>query len=79
MVIKKRKLLWPITNLSEEEKKIAFYRYWVLKESFMKATRYGMKLGLDTFEILCDEKGARLLNQPKEICEKFSWAASLRL
>ena len=29
----------------------SFYRYWVLKESFMKATRYGMKLGLNDFEI----------------------------
>lgn len=60
-----------LSRKTEEEKKIAFYRYWVLKESFMKATRYGMKLGLDTFEILCDEKGAKLLNQPKEIYEKF--------
>lgn len=60
-----------LSRKTEEEKKVAFYRYWVLKESFMKATRYGMKLGLDTFEILCDEKGARLSNQPKEIRETF--------
>lgn len=60
-----------LSRETEEEKKVAFYRYWVLKESFMKATRYGMKLGLDTFEILCDDKGARLLCQPKGICEKF--------
>lgn len=60
-----------LNKQTEEEKRVAFYRYWVLKESFMKATRYGMKLGLDTFEILCDDNGARLLRQPKEICEKF--------
>lgn len=60
-----------LSKQTEEEKKVAFYRCWVLKESFMKATRYGMKLGLDTFEISFDEKGARLLCQPKEICEKF--------
>ena len=42
-----------LSKPSEEEKKVAFYRYWVLKESFMKATRYGMKMGLDTFEIMC--------------------------
>lgn len=28
-----------------------FYRLWVLKESFMKATRMGMGLGMDRFEI----------------------------
>ncbi len=39
---------------TEEEKKDIFYRYWVWKESFMKATRLGMRLGLDTFEILPD-------------------------
>lgn len=45
-----------------------FYRYWVLKESFMKATRYGMKLGLDTFEIVCEEgKQPRLIKQPDKI------------
>lgn len=60
-----------LSKQTEEEKKVAFYRYWVLKESFMKATRYGMKLGLDTFEIFCDEDGVRLLRQPKEISEKF--------
>ena len=60
-----------LSKPSDEEKKVAFYRYWVLKESFMKATRYGMKMGLDTFEIMCDETGAKLLRQPKEICEQF--------
>lgn len=53
---------------TKEEKTIAFYRYWVLKESFMKATRYGMKLGLNTFEIACEEgKQPELLQQPDEI------------
>lgn len=33
------------------EKQEMFYRYWVLKESYMKATRMGMKLGMDKFEI----------------------------
>ncbi len=28
-----------------------FYRCWVLKESYLKATRMGMKLGMNTFEI----------------------------
>lgn len=29
----------------------SFYRYWVLKESFIKATRYGLQMGLNEFEI----------------------------
>lgn len=57
---------------TEAEKTEAFYRYWVLKESFMKATRYGMKLGLNTFEIECKEgKRPRLLKKPDEIKENY--------
>lgn len=40
-----------IQNCDGEKQKELFYRYWVLKESFMKATRMGMKLGMDQFEI----------------------------
>ena len=29
--------------------RLLFFRYWVLKESFMKATRQGMAMGLDSF------------------------------
>lgn len=36
---------------SEREQIEAFYRYWVLKESFMKMTKLGMKLGMDQFQI----------------------------
>ncbi|MFR3125041.1 MAG: 4'-phosphopantetheinyl transferase family protein [Coprococcus phoceensis] len=42
---------------TEVERAEGFYRYWVLKESFMKATRLGMKLGLDQFEIAIFERG----------------------
>lgn len=53
---------------TEEMKAAAFYQYWVLKESFMKATRYGMKLGLHTFEIACkDGEQPTLLTKPAEI------------
>lgn len=53
---------------NETLRREAFYRYWVLKESFMKATRLGMKLPLNAFEIcLCDERGAQLICQPEEI------------
>ena len=37
---------------TEEERKDMFYRYWTLKESFMKVTGLGMQLALDAFEIL---------------------------
>lgn len=37
---------------SDEAKTEAFYEYWTLKESFMKATALGMKLSLGDFEIV---------------------------
>ena len=40
-----------------EEQKRKFYRFWTLKESFIKATGYGMNLPLDKFCIsLAEEK-----------------------
>ena len=57
---------------TKEEKTQAFYRYWVLKESFMKATRLGMKLDMRSFEIGFDKADhAVLLCQPEEIKEKY--------
>lgn len=35
----------------EEEQKTLFYRYWVLKEAFMKASREGMKRPMDSYLI----------------------------
>ena len=43
---------------TEEERKDMFYRYWTLKESFMKVTGLGMQLALNAFEILIDDKAA---------------------
>lgn len=55
-----------------EEQTESFYRYWVLKESFAKATRYGMAMGLDSFEIECTEKeGAKIVKQPSYVKEKY--------
>lgn len=51
-----------------------FYRYWVLKESFMKATRQGMAMGLDSFEINLNGEGAEnpvLDRQPADVQEKY--------
>ena len=40
---------------TEAEKLDLFYRYWTLKESFMKATGLGMQLPLDAFRIVRGE------------------------
>lgn len=37
---------------TQEARNGMFYRYWTLKESFMKATGLGMKLPLDAFRIV---------------------------
>lgn len=37
---------------TQETQNEMFYRYWTLKESFMKATGLGMKLPLDSFRIV---------------------------
>lgn len=54
----------------EEGRRKAFYRYWVLKESVMKATRKGMALGLNTFSIRLGEE-TLLVRQPEEMQEHF--------
>lgn len=49
-----------------------FYRYWVLKESFMKATRKGMALDMRTFEIgWNEEQEPMLVQKPEEYPEKY--------
>lgn len=40
-----------------EERSALFFRYWTLKESFMKATGLGFALALDAFCILLSEDG----------------------
>ena len=55
----------------KEEREDAFCRCWTLKESFMKATRYGMKLGLHTFEIQMREDGPELVRMPEQIKETY--------
>ena len=50
----------------------AFYRLWVLKESFMKAVRKGMGLDTRSFEIGFDEKDVPfLLKKPDLYPEEF--------
>lgn len=61
-----------MNTASEEEQRRLFYRYWVLKESFMKATREGMALGIDSFEIGWDDNGEPILiKQPETYPEAY--------
>ena len=56
-----------IMGRPEAERAEIFYRYWVLKESFMKATGQGMKLGLDTFELELGAERPHLTHMPQGI------------
>ena len=57
---------------TEEEQKELFYRYWVLKESFLKATRKGMALPMDSFSIRLGEPPV-LVKQPEEFPEEYHY------
>lgn len=52
---------------NEWEQKMAFCRLWVLRESFMKATRRGLSLGFDSFEIRIKEENPELIRMPKSV------------
>ena len=54
-----------------EEDPENFYRFWVLKESFMKVTKLGRKLGLDRFEIDITGEKPVLKRKPEEIDGKY--------
>ena len=45
-----------IMQQEKEKRTETFYRFWTLKESFMKATGLGMKLSMDSFCICLDEQ-----------------------
>lgn len=52
----------------EQERTERFYRLWVLKESFAKATKEGLQIGLANFEVGFDSKDMPvLLGQPQRI------------
>lgn len=44
--------------ISSPDEKQKFYRYWTLKESFMKATGLGMKLPLNSFSVTLENPPA---------------------
>lgn len=65
-----------LTETEESEKRQEiFYRYWVLKESFMKAAGKGMALALDSFEISLGNPPI-LIRQPEEFPETFYYMES---
>lgn len=45
-----------ISQASDASRKNQFYRYWTLKESFIKATGLGLKLHLNSFQIILGNK-----------------------
>lgn len=47
-----------------------FYRFWVLKESFMKATRQGMALDMQSFEIRLAQPPV-LIKKPEEFSAPY--------
>ena len=59
-----------LTEPDENARRILFYRYWVLKESFVKATRQGLAQGLDTFEVLHGSPSV-LVRQPEAFPETY--------
>lgn len=64
-----------IMEEQEAMRQKVFCRYWVLKESFMKATGKGMAMALNSFEIQLGSPSV-LLRQPKEFPETFYYMES---
>ena len=56
---------------TEEERAETFYRFWVLKESFVKAVREGLALELRSFEIQLDGPEPVLVRQPEKYPQRF--------
>ncbi len=64
-----------IMEVQEAMQQEVFCRYWVLKESFMKATGKGMAMALNSFEIQLGTPSV-LLRQPEEFSETFYYMES---
>ncbi len=70
-----------LMNIQDQtEKTKLFYRYWVLKEGFLKVTRQGMKLDTRSFEIGWREamngihsRKPYLLRQPTDFTEVYDY------
>lgn len=51
-----------LNKLCESEKQKQFIQLWTLKEAFVKATGYGISLGLNTFSFIIGESDSPLQN-----------------
>lgn len=66
-------------NIKKSDNRVdQFFKYWVLKESYMKYTGLGFLLDLDKFEIILDDVETKVKNQKPELKEnednvKFSY------
>ena len=66
-------------NIKKSDNRVdQFFKYWVLKESYMKYTGLGFLLDLDKFEIIIDDGQTKVKNQNPELKEneedvKFSY------
>ena len=57
---------------TQDERMQSFYRLWVLKESFAKATKEGLGIGFANFDVGFDSKDEPiLLEKPKRITKKY--------
>lgn len=64
-----------IIGKDEAERAEWFYRFWVLKESFLKATRRGMELDTRSFRIEWTEEGQPFLaGQPEAHPRRYTYA-----
>ena len=55
-------------NIKKSDDRVdQFFKYWVLKESYMKYTGLGFLLDLDKFEIILDEGETKVKNQNPEL------------
>ncbi len=66
-------------NIKKSDNRVdQFFKYWVLKESYMKYTGLGFLLDLDKFEIVIEDGETKVKNQNPELKEneddiKFSY------
>ena len=57
-------------NIKKSEDSVdEFFKYWVLKESYMKYTGLGFLLDLDKFEVVIDDGEAKVKNQREDLKE----------
>lgn len=64
--------------ISSDEKNVDFYRFWTLKESYLKATGSGLKTPLDSFRISLKD-GIKISGNPEYSLNDFDDVSGFRL